>query len=310
METESPSHFFILGAAKCGTTSLYHLLDQHPEICMSKPKEPTFLERDYHQGLGHYHKTCFAHYQGQPFAGEARHRNLYLKYVPKRIAEMFPNAALFAILRNPVERAFSHYLHRRRHGQEKLSFEDALEEDAARIERERGISDDDLERIHCRDLSEFGSTTNRRTYLDTGYYALQLKRYEDCFGGRKVKVFLTEDLHKDPAGVYRSMLQAISSNLKPVHVDHRPQNENPGSWVALGERLGRRVPALETLSRSLVPKTWRPKLRSVVKRAERWVSVEGGLKMRPQTRGMLIDHYREHNHALAGMLGRDLSGWE
>ncbi len=77
--------FFVLGAAKCGTTSLHDYLAQHSDICMSSPKEPFYFEAEQLRGAGWYRSRYFAHWRGEPIVGESRHRNLYLPWVPERI---------------------------------------------------------------------------------------------------------------------------------------------------------------------------------------------------------------------------------
>jgi hypothetical protein len=86
--------FFILGAAKCGTTSLHGYFGQHPEICVSEPKEPLYFESEYERGVSYYFNRYFGHWSGEPIVGDARHRNLYLPYVPDRIFRYNPSARL------------------------------------------------------------------------------------------------------------------------------------------------------------------------------------------------------------------------
>jgi hypothetical protein len=106
----SPS-FFVVGAAKSGTTSLHVYLDQHPDIFMSKPKEPFFFEAEYDRGFDFYYRRYFGGWKGQREVGESRHRNLYFPFVPARIHAYNPEARILAVLRNPVERAISHWWH-------------------------------------------------------------------------------------------------------------------------------------------------------------------------------------------------------
>ena len=94
--------FFILGAAKAGTTSLFELLKLHPDVFMSSPKEPFFFEYEYEKGLGFYSRTYFRGWNGQKRIGEARVSHLLLPFVPGRIRASRPEARLIAILRDPV----------------------------------------------------------------------------------------------------------------------------------------------------------------------------------------------------------------
>ena len=107
--TQLPN-FLIIGAPKCGTTALYYALKRHPQIHLSTPKEPFFFEEEFDRGTEYYWRTYFADgWQGQPLVGEARNAHLFVPYVTRRIYETVPHARLIASLRNPVERAFSHW---------------------------------------------------------------------------------------------------------------------------------------------------------------------------------------------------------
>lgn len=129
-------NLFVLGAAKCGTTTLHHYLNQHPSILMAHPKEPLFFEAEYECGNDFYHEKYFATWDGQPIQGEARHRNLYLPFVVPRIKAYAPDDAKFlVILRNPVDRAYSHWWHNYSWGDEKKSFEEAIEDNLERLEK-------------------------------------------------------------------------------------------------------------------------------------------------------------------------------
>ncbi len=94
--------FLILGSPKCGTTALARLLDAHPDVAMSTPKEPHFFDAHYERGFEHY-----ATWPAHGIAGEATPSYLLVPYVAERIKADLPDAKLIAILRHPVERAFS-----------------------------------------------------------------------------------------------------------------------------------------------------------------------------------------------------------
>lgn len=124
---------FILGAAKCGTASLYNWLGQHSQICVSKPKEPVFFEAEFHRGLDFYWDKYFSHYQGQRILCDARHRNLYMPYVPDRIHSVNPNARFIVLVRNPIDRAYSHWWMFHRRSKDKDVFEAAVQDNLARL---------------------------------------------------------------------------------------------------------------------------------------------------------------------------------
>ena len=133
MTVDGTSNFFILGAGRRGTTSLYQYLSQHPDVLMSTPKEPVFFEAEYENGLAYYRDRYLKGWNGESALGEARPANLLLPYVAPRIRENFPDAKLVAILRNPVDRAYSHWWVKYCDGIEKRAFVAAVEENLARI---------------------------------------------------------------------------------------------------------------------------------------------------------------------------------
>ncbi|MEP7292535.1 MAG: sulfotransferase domain-containing protein [Chloroflexota bacterium] len=195
---------FLLGAAKAGTSTLYEYLRRSPLICMSNPKEPFFFEAQYDLGLEYYRKRYFPHWNGEPIVGEARHRNLYLPYVPRRIAEVNPRAQLLVILRNPIERAYSHWWYWYARGVERLSFRDAVYADYQRIEQEYSVQTPaEIDRYRAT-LDSTGKGCYR-TYLDSGYYFEQISRYRQLFPPEQLKVVLLDDLRTEPYQTIREI---------------------------------------------------------------------------------------------------------
>ena len=141
-------NFLIIGAMKSGTTALYYYLEQHPEIYMSPVKEPNFFssqERENAAGavarIGNY-RDLFRGVSGETAIGEASHSYLYEPGAAAEIRRYAPEAKLIAILRNPIDRAYSHFLHMVRSGTEPLDdFAQALQEEAAGIHKERTFQD-------------------------------------------------------------------------------------------------------------------------------------------------------------------------
>jgi hypothetical protein len=115
VESKLPD-FIIIGAAKSGTTSLWDYLNRHPDIFMSRPKEPCFFDEDvaWSRGIDWY-RTLFAKAQEHQVCGEAStnySRWPQVTGVPRRIHAVLPNVKLIYLMRNPVDRTFSHYVHR------------------------------------------------------------------------------------------------------------------------------------------------------------------------------------------------------
>ena len=135
-------NFLIIGAAKAGTSSLDYYLKQHPMIYLSKTKEPHFFDYspNYQKGLKHYVKKHFKGAEKYPARGEATPSYLqHFEIVIPRISEAYNGdlPKFIIMLRDPVERAWSHYLHRTRNYRETETFERALELEGSRLEKNK-----------------------------------------------------------------------------------------------------------------------------------------------------------------------------
>ncbi len=293
------SNFLIIGAAKAGTTSLYYYLNQHPEVYMSEPKEPFFFEAEYDKGIEYYWSKYFAGWRGEKAIGEARHRNLYLPYVVPRIKESIPNAKLIVILRNPIDRAYSHWWHWYSRGEEPLSFEDAIYEDLKRIEKGITFEGEEGAQLWCRNFDFKTGKNEFRTYLDSGYYARQLKRYLALFPKSQIKVVFLEDLKRDPQFIISELWEFIGVDPNYPLKDLTLQNPARSKATLLASKI-----AKITKLHKIIPKQMKHKLLThlakIGKRPE----------MNKETRAWLINHYYPHNRELEKLVGRDLSHWD
>ena len=297
--------FLIIGAPKAGTTALFHWLEAHPDIHLSTPKEPYFFEAEYHRGLDFYWRTFFAEgYRGQRLAGEARTAHLYLPYVTERIHDALPDARLVAVLRNPAQRAFSHWWMRRCNGREKLDFEDALRENFEALEQGRGLQGPGTEDRWCAAMAPQPNRRGMRpvrwrALLEPGYYAEHLQRYLSHFSRAQLCVLLHDDLLARPVETGRKLFGFLG--LDPGEVRSAPAPEN----VALTGfsrplfRVSQRLQLERVLSRRLLGR-----LRTGLSR------VGSRPSMPEATRRWLQEHYAPHNRRLEELIGRDLSAWE
>jgi hypothetical protein len=302
-------NFFLLGAAKCGTTTLHAYLDQMPDVCMSRPKEPLFFEAQFERGLDFYRANYFAHWAHEPVIGDARHRNLYLPYVPQRIYATNPDARLVAIVRNPIERCWSHWHHLKHHGWLDVSFVEAVEADLDRIAR-GDVYETDTERIeHARCVLD-PSRPNDGIYssiVDTGYYCEQLQRYGALFPAARLRVVLLEDLASDPEPIVNDLVAFLGLDRRGNRYV-RALHENPAR-AKVNKRSSRY--RLWRWSRSLRKRGLMPERVWQIARA-RWepkVAVQDKPQMDAAIRRRLRTHFAEHNHRLGALLGRDLSHW-
>jgi hypothetical protein len=269
LEPSFRPNLFLLGAAKAGTTTLYAYLCQMEGVCMSYPKEPFFFEGEYHRGLSYYKRRYFPHWSGEPIIGDARHRNLYLPHVPPRIAETSPHAKLMLILRNPIDRAYSHWWHWYSRGVEQMSFAEAIAEDFDRISR--GYRLTTREEIEWFEQTLDAGTGIYRTYLDSGYYYEQLQRFLQFFPASQLKIVLFEDLTSRSYETLRDIEDflgighAMEERFQPIHSNpHHPPREG---------------------------------------KEESYGVID------PELRDWLKEHFKPHNQQLADFMNRDLSHW-
>ena len=180
--------FLILGAQKAGTTALYAYLRWHPQVTGPSFKEVSFFDRHYARGERWYRAHMPMRRSG--VVGEASPSYLFHPLAPARVARMLPNARLIALLRNPVDRAFSHYQH-----------EVALAGEGGRMRGE-------LERM-LEDPRYFSHPWWNYTYAARGRYAEQLERWFEVFPREQLLVLLTDELASDTAGAYRRTLDFL-----------------------------------------------------------------------------------------------------
>jgi hypothetical protein len=188
--------FLILGAQKAGTTALYAYLRWHPEITGPSFKEVSFFDRHYAKGERWY--RAHMPVRRRSLVGEASPSYLFHPLAPERVARLLPDARLIALLRNPVDRAFSHYQHEVALGREPLSFEAAVDREEERMQGE-------LDRM-LRDPSYFSLAWWNYTYVARGRYAEQLERWFASFPREQLLVLFTEELSADTARTYRRVL--------------------------------------------------------------------------------------------------------
>lgn len=197
--------FLIIGAQKCGTTSLFNYLIQHPHVASPAKKEIHFFNRYYQKGTNWYRSyfpTLFSKLGRQDLlTGEASTGYICHPHAPNRIARELTQVKLIALLRNPVDRAYSHYQHTSRRGIESLSFEDAI---AREEERVGGVVATMLKDEYYYDPSEY-----LYSYLSRGIYVDQIKIWFNHFPKEQILILSSEDLFTNPSIVFKQVLEFL-----------------------------------------------------------------------------------------------------
>jgi len=279
---------------------------------MSLPKEPLFFEKEYNKGLDYYWNNYFSGWRGEILAGEARHRNLYLPYVPSRIAKTFPDAKLLVIVRNPVDRAYAHYFHRKFRGYENLPFEQALEADLERIERNRSLDSGAIEKDYTSNINEDGTNIYYRTYVDSGYYAEQIERYLELFPEENLLILFLDDMKKDPIGLYFKVLNFLNEKMAltadiDFSLKNRRKNQLYEQMSSYKKKYIKKYSTLSSLFETSVTRNLKVYLKTLTNFVEYKIFARG--IMREKTRSWLVSHYLPHNRRLEILTGRDLSSW-
>jgi Sulfotransferase domain len=206
--------FLILGAQKAGTTALYAYLRRHPSITGPSWKEVSYFDRHYTRGEAWYRGNFpnRSRTRGK-LVGEASPSYLFHPLGPERVREPLPEARLIALVRNPVDRALSHYNHEVALGREPLSFQEALDAEEARLRGE-------VERLVA-DPSYFSRPWWSHTYKARGRYAEQLERWLALFPQEQLLVLPTEDLGAEPVRTHARVLEFLGA--APHELDEYPR---------------------------------------------------------------------------------------
>jgi len=206
--------FLIIGAQKAGTTALYAYLRRHPAITGPSWKEVSYFDRHYERGEAWYRGNFPNRVRARgKLVGEASPSYIFHRLGPGRVKALVPEARLVALVRNPVERALSHYHHEVALGREPLSFEDALDAEEERLRGEE-------ERLAA-DSSYFSRAWWSHAYKARGRYAEQLERWLAVFPRDRLLILPSEDLGGEPERTHARVLDFLGA--APHRLDAYPR---------------------------------------------------------------------------------------
>lgn len=289
--------FLLIGAMRAGTTSLHHVLASHPRVAMPE-REIFFFDsddfeehaeehigpggawrlRDYERELPEALPAYLRHFEaaGDRLAGEDSTTYLTAERAPERAARLLPDAKILVILRDPVERAWSHYWHLVQSGRAVLDFEASL-------------------------------VSARGTLLKRSTYAPALARWQRVYPREQICVLLFEELWADPQphidriAAFLGLPETVQLSTLPPERVHRHRAVAP-RWPALQR-------AASFLAREGAPIARRPGgLPGLLAAASRLGSSPGKPEMRPDTRRFLEGQLGRANAGLPDLLGRSLDG--
>ena len=294
-------NFLIVGAPRCGTTSTYHYLLQHPDVFLPTIKEPSYFSLHWQSSLpkgyivpegtkiGNWdsYSSLFGHAQGARAIGEASSDTLYYhEHTIPEIRKRLAQPKIIVMVRNPVDRAFSSYQFLVRDGMESLSFEESLSHEKTRTE---------------------DNWSHMWRYCAVSHYATAVQAFLENFDNVFVGFF--DDLRENP-------LKFIQSVFRFLDVD---SDFAPNVKLAFN-RSGR--PASRCIQKMIVrPAKWQPVVRAMgcqVLGEHGWVRFRDSLKSRfvlpradlaSETRARMTGEFADDVQSLQNLVGRDLSHW-
>ena len=266
--------FLVVGAQKSGTTSLIHYLGAHPEV-FAVPDEIHFFDRNWDRGVEWYRER-FAGAGGAAAVGESTPEYMYASSAPGRIARTLSAPTFLAILRDPVDRAYSHYWHNRTRGHEPRPFDEAVAAEEGRLARG-------------------GEGAGARYgYVDRGRYHRQLRRLCEGLPGARLHVVILEELRDRRVEVIQDLYRhlGVADDVAPPALEamknrfmtfrsqrlRAPIRRLPGPLRRVAARLNMRYTEYPPLADA--------------------------------DRARLRDRFREENDALASWQDLDLSRWD
>jgi hypothetical protein len=194
--------FFVIGAPRCGTTSLCRYLARNPQICFSRPKEPHYFSRIDHlpspdELQRDYFERCFSHQQASHRAtGEGSVSYLYLPGALELVNQLNPEARFIVQVRNPLSMLPSYHL--------RMQF--LLQEDEPDFERAWEL---EASRVRGENLPKTCLEPRLLMYSEAAKFGVQVKRLFNLVGRERSHVIVFDDLKADPLAVYQSALKFI-----------------------------------------------------------------------------------------------------
>jgi hypothetical protein len=267
-------HFIIIGAMKSATTSLQEQLEQQPGIFMSEPKEPNFFsdEEQYRKGLPWY-QSLFLEAPGDALLGEASTHYTKLPTYPltvQRLHEHLPEARLVYVMRHPVDRLISHYMHEWSMGNLDCEINSAI--------------------ALCPEMVAYGQ------------YAMQLEPFFKTYGRHAVLPVFFDRLIQEPEIELQRVCQFIGYRAQPQWVsDLKPSNVSSQRLRRLpGEDMLVRSGLATSIRRALIPKSWREwvKTRLIMRQRPH---------LNPKTLGDLENTFNKDLETLGKWLGHSLT---
>ncbi len=275
--------FIGIGTPRCGTTYLSHLLNQHSDIYFAPYyKEIHYFDNNYHRGLKWY-STFYNNTTNHKSCGDFTPSYMFQEKVISLIKEFNPRVKLIVCVRDPVNRAFSHYMQRNRYQNGKNNFDETIRH-------------------------------NHQDILGYGQYGYQLNQVLKHFSKDQIKIIVFEELIEKPQKILSELFEFLNLNNFIINSNETPKNYMKEFHFKIIQHtirgirsMGRRYYYFRILlyylfpGHRLIQKLKKINMKKVVKNRE---------KMSLETQQYLIEYYTEDKKLLEKILGKSISNWQ
>lgn len=288
-------NFFIAGAARSGTTSLWYFLKEHPEVYVPKLKEPTFFCNLYtlSKSFEDYLKL-FADVREEKALGEKSHAYMTSPESAAWIRRTYPDAKIIFVLRNPADRAYSLYNLMVWYAYEWVfPFEKAL-----KIEEKR-LTDESFKQYNPQYYYNY-------LYFNSGKYSAQIRNYLNTFPQSQIRVILFEDLLADPLPVVRDIYDflGVDRNFVP---QIKPHNKSSKIFSTPLQCISNRQKLRPYFHKNPIPRYG--KFHKKITKLNVMLGRFYPSRLNPATRRELQERYREDIKKTESLINRDLRHW-
>jgi hypothetical protein len=295
MDERNLPNFFIIGATKCGTTSLYRHLIKHNDIFLPINKEPQFFCNDYlfSKGLSYYSCTHYLGSESFKAIGDSTPHYIYFKKVAERInACIDPNDQRFIlILRDPVLRTYSLYWNMIYEGYESLTFREAINAEESRLNKNH--------------TNTFGNI--RFQYKDSSLYAKQIRRFKKICPNASWHFILLEELNSNPIETLNKVFDFLKIDRANIATDKISNKSSMPRSILLQNWLNRNSNTRHFFGRFL-PHTLKYKIIDTIKNLNKkkfaYPSIDSDMEK------FLREYFIDDILDLETIISKDLSHWK
>ncbi len=288
-------NFLIVGAAKCGTTSLYNYLKEHPDIYMSPVKEVNFFSSKYiptqheRELTIEDYESYFAGAKNKKCVGECSPSYMYTPTVARDIKDTLPKCKIIIIIRNPIDRLHSHFIYSKYMGFNSGALINFLHEAEAR---------------------NSNAWFSKTSMIQAGMYYKQIKEYMCVFGGGNICIVAFDSLKDEPVTVMKKIFLFLDVDNSFQPKVNQKYNVGRESIVPIFSQLLGTPNAFKHYTKYLVPKKYRNVVKEYLYKTILLINARPVTeKLKAEDRRYLLSIYREDILKLEKLLGIDLSTW-